>query len=205
MSDRPKCIDISHYQGYPDFQTVADAGVVAMIHKATQGVGYVDPYRAKNCSNAIKAGIKIATYHWLSHERDPKLQMDHYIKTIDPVPGERMVIDYEENGCTLDELTQAVQALLDDQRKFQITVYSGHLLKEQLGSRRNSFLAENTDLWIAQYTNRNSPTWPSRTYPEWKLWQYLDTGHVDGVPGKSVDLNRYNGSDDELLKWISPK
>jgi lysozyme len=203
MSDHPKCIDISHWQGFPNFAEVEAAGVIAMIHKATEGVSYVDPNRSKNCSAAIAQGIAVATYHWLSPGVDPVAQMKFYLKTVDPVIGERVVIDYEEDGCTLDELKAAVQALLDDPRDLQITVYSGHLLKEQLGSKHDAFLADNTDLWLAQYTT-GTPTWPNGTYPTWMLWQYSESGIVDGIDGSKVDLNRFVGSDADLLAWISP-
>jgi lysozyme len=198
------CIDISHWQGFPNFAKVRAAGVVAMIHKATEGTSFVDPNRATNISNATKAGIKCCTYHWLSPGSDPKKQIAHYIDIVDPVPGERMVIDYEETGCKLDQLKAAVQALLDDPRDFQVTVYSGHLLKEQLGSEHDAFLADNTDLWLAQYT-RGTPTWPSNTYATWTLWQYSETGTIDGISGSKVDLNRFDGNDDELVRWISPQ
>jgi lysozyme len=201
MSEVVKCIDISHWQNFPNFTEVRAAGVIAMIHKATEGSSYVDPNRAKNISNAIKAGIKCCTYHWIK-PGNASNQMDFYLKTIDPVPGERVVIDYEEDGCSLDDLHEAVQTLLDDPRGLQITVYSGHLLKEQLSSH-DELLAKNTDLWLAQYTS-GTPTWSTETYSHWALWQYSESGTVNGIDGSLVDLNRFDGTDDELLAWISP-
>lgn len=204
MSDDVKCIDISHWQGFPDFNKVKAAGVIAMIHKATEGTSYADPNRAKNCSNAIKAGIKCCCYHWIKPGNNARQQMEYFISVVDPTPGERMVIDYEENGCMLDQLKVAVQTLLDDPRGLQVTIYSGHLLKEQLANgEHDAFLHDNTDLWLAQYTS-GQPSWPMGTYPEWTLWQYSESGHIDGIEGSAVDLNRFNGSDEELLEWISP-
>jgi len=58
MSDHPSCIDISHWQNFPDFEQVRAAGVVAMIHKATEGTSYVDPNRAINCINASNRLLK---------------------------------------------------------------------------------------------------------------------------------------------------
>lgn len=202
MSDHP-CIDISHWQGFPDFEQVKAAGVLAMIHKATEGTGYSDPNRAINCSNAIDAGIAVATYHWLSPDENPESQMRYYLDVLEPVPGERVVIDYEEAGCTLDQLKTAVEFLLADPRDLQITVYSGHLLKEQLGGKHDTLLADHTDLWLAQYTT-GTPSWSTGTYPQWALWQYSESGEVDGIDDSYVDLNRFNGSDDELLLWIGP-
>lgn len=207
MSDSPKCIDISHWQGQPDFAKVRAAGVLACIMKATEGTSYRDTVCAPNTIAAQKAGIKCCTYHWLKPARfgSASKQMDFYLKTVDPVPGERVVIDYEESGVTLNDLLEAIQFLLNDPRKLQITVYSGNTLKELLGmSASNSLLAQNTDLWLAQYTT-GTPSWPKGTYPQWKLWQYSENGKVDGITGSTVDLNRFNGTDEELLSWISPR
>lgn len=198
-----KCIDISHWQGHPDFRRVRASGVIAMVHKATEGAKYVDPNRAENCRAAIAAGIKICTYHWLKPGIDPVEQMAHYLRTIDPVPGERVVIDYEEAGCSLVQLKIAVQALLADPRRLQVTVYSGHLIKQQLGDTRDAFLAATTSLWLAQYTD-GEISWPKATWPRWSLHQYSEKGSVDGIDGVAVDLDRFNGNDANLLKWIGP-
>ena len=203
MSDIPVCIDISHWQGFPDFEEVAGSGVKGMIHKATEGCSYIDPNRATNCANAVNAGLAIATYFWIK-PGDGKAQAEFYLATIDPVRGERVVIDYEEDGCSLTTLEDAVAALLDYNLDLKVTVYSGHLIKQQL-SGRNDFLAEHTDLWLAQYTSDESAiSWETATWPRWSLWQYSETGVIPGIDDAYVDLNNFDGSDDEFLTWISP-
>lgn len=202
MSEVVKCIDISHWQSFPDFEEVARQGVLAVIHKATEGTSYVDPNRGKNLKNARDAGLAIATYFWLK-PGDARPQAQFYLDTVQPVDGERVVIDYEEDGCTLEGLRKAVQTLLDYGHNLQIAVYSGHLLKGQLGDDCDEFLQENTSLWLAQYTT-GTPSWPSGTYPQWSLWQYTDQGELDGIEGSTVDFNRFNGSDEALLKWMGP-
>ena len=201
MSETVKCIDISHWQGFPDFAKVKAEGVIAMIHKATEGTTYEDPNRAKNCANAIKAGIAVCTYHWLKPGNAAD-QMAFFLQTVDPQPGERVVIDYEEDGCTINDLHEAIDALLADPRDLRITVYSGHLLKEQLNGEYDEMLAQYTDLWLAQYTS-GEPSWSEGTYPSWTLWQYSESGQMDGIDGSTVDLNKFNGSDEQLLEWIS--
>ena len=203
MSNIPVCIDISHHQGYPDFEDVAASGVRGIIHKVSEGTSFTDPDRSENCKNAIKAGLAVSTYHWLSPGSNPTAQMEFYLSLLDPKKNERVVIDYEQNGCTLAMLEDAIAALLDYKHELKVTVYSGHLLKEQLGNNYNEFLAENTDLWLAQYTS-GTPSWPDETYPHWSLWQYSETGEIPGINDCYVDLNNYNGSDDEFLTWIAP-
>ena len=207
MPEIVRCIDISHWQGSPDFQRVAAAGVIACVMKATEGTGYRDPNCASNTVKAMKNGIKCATYHWLKAKRFASAsdQMKFYLETIDPVFGERVVIDYEESGVELSDLEEAVRCLLNDSRQLQITVYSGNVLREQLGlTMRNALLADNTDLWHAQYTNA-LPMWSKGTYSSWKLWQFSESGRVNGIAGSTVDLNRFSGTDAQLLAWISPR
>lgn len=204
MSSIPVCIDISHHQGYPDFDQVRASGVLGVIHKATEGSNFIDDARAENLANAKRAGLGIATYHWLK-PGDARSQIEFYLSVVDPEQGERVVIDYEEDGCTLHMLKEAVQALLDYGSDLQISVYSGHLLKEQLGDNVDDFLAEHTDLWLAQYASESSISWPSGTYPQWSLWQYSETGEVPGIDDSYVDLDNFNGSAAEFLRWINPK
>ena len=204
MSDIPVCIDISHHQGTPDMREVAASGVLGLIHKATEGTSFIDDARATNCSNAIAAGIAVSTYFGLK-PGDGAAQAAFYLSVVDPVDGERCVIDYEEDSCSLTTLKDAVQALLDYRKALQITVYSGHLLKEQLGDSCDEFLRDNTDLWLAQYTsNEGSISWPDGTYAVWSLWQYSESGRVPGIDDAYVDLNNFNGSDENFLKWSRP-
>lgn len=201
MSDIPICIDISHWQDFPDFEQVAASGVRGMIHKATEGTTYQDPNRKENCANAAEAGLLISTYYWIK-PGDGRDQTNFYLDTIQPVIGERVCIDYEEAGCSLITLEDAVSTLLDAKKELKITVYSGHLLKEQLNGR-NDFLAEETDLWLAQYTT-GTPSWPDETYDQWMLHQYSESGVVPGIDDTYVDLNNFNGDEKEFIQWISP-
>lgn len=203
MSDVPVCIDISHHQGFPDFNEVRNAGVLGMIHKATEGTSFVDQNRGENCANAMGAGIACITYHWLKPGNAAN-QMKFYMDTVKPMAGERMVIDYEEDGCTLDDLHEAVQTLLDNPIGIHVTVYSGHLLKEQLNGDHDKLLADHTDLWLAQYTS-GTPSWSTGTYPQWKLWQYSETGQIAGIDDAYVDLDNFNGGSSEFLRWIYPE
>ena len=71
----PICIDVSHHQGYIDWDEVARCGVKGMIHKATEGTSFEDDMRQENCSAALDAGLGISTYHWLSPGVDPAFEL----------------------------------------------------------------------------------------------------------------------------------
>lgn len=194
----PIVVDLSHWNPTPDWATLKANGTIGVIHKATEGTGYVDDTLFSRASAAIKAGLCWSTYHFLKGG-NPTGQMAHYLKTIDPRQGERVCIDHEEKA-TLDELKAAVKYIRTNRPDLQVTIYSGHTIKEQL-SGHDAYLAENTSLWLAQYSS--TPTWPKETWPQWALWQYTDQAPAVGVSAK-VDGNKWNGSEENLIKWFGP-
>lgn len=199
MSNDLVVIDISHYQDVQSFAEVKAAGIVGVIIKATEGVTYVDPDYARHRAEAEDAGLAVATYHYLHHGSIAE-QVDHYLKTVDPDPGERLCIDYEDAALSLDDLRQAIRAIRKADETLQVTVYSGHLLKEQLGSGYDEELAT-TSLWVAQYTTAAAPTWPQGTWPVWTLWQFTDRANVAGIESL-VDGDRFNGDVEQCLRWF---
>ncbi|RWP05090.1 glycoside hydrolase family 25 protein [Mesorhizobium sp.] len=194
-------IDLSHHNPTPDWIRIRSAGVLGVIHKATEGTTYVDPQRETRLAAAKKAGLLTATYHFL-RPGDMTKQMAHYLKTVDPVEGERMILDHEDANVSLAQLERAVGTLLASRPDLQITIYSGALIKQQLGSTKSD-LGALTSLWIAQYTNAAAPTWPRQTWPQWSLWQWTDKENVPGIAAP-VDGNRWNGDEAGLERWLAP-
>ena len=93
-------------------------------------------------------------------------QAQFFLNVVKPRQGERVVADYEIPDVSLANLLtflQGIRALCLD---LQLTVYSGNQIKQALGKRRNAWLASNTSLWLAQYTE-GEPSWPTATWPAW--------------------------------------
>lgn len=197
----PVIIDISHYQDGPDWPKLKANGTVGVILKATEGTSYIDNTYVARKKAALAAGLTVSSYHFF-HDGNPQQQMAHFLATVKPVPGERMVIDHE-GDATLDEVKEAVKYLLDKGPGVQVTLYSGHTIKDQLGSKKDDYLAANTSLWIAHYTTASAPSWPTGTWPAWSLWQYTDKASVIGIDGP-VDGNKFNGTKDAAIKWMGP-
>lgn len=201
-------VDLSHHNPTPDFAKAAANGLVGIIHKATEGTSMVDENYADRREAAVAAGLSWSSYHFLKHG-NVEAQIAHYLDTVDPAEGERVCIDYEDEKCTLEDLRAAVSEIMEVDSTLQITVYGGHLIKEQLGSQRDDLLADNTSLWIAQYTSAEAPSWPKGTWPTWTLWQYSD-GDVGGTPRSfpgfkpPFDCNRFNGPAENCRKWFGP-
>jgi len=96
-------------------------------------------------------------------------------------------------------LHEAVQILLNDPRDLQVTVYSGHLLKEQLGSDHDKLLAEYTDP-LAGAVHEWDTVVVDRDVSAVKLWQYSERGTVPGIDDAFVDFDNFNGESSEFLK-----
>jgi lysozyme len=203
MAGIPSVVDLSHWQPDVDFWRMRDSGVLAVILKCTEGSTITDDSFVGHRDAAQAATLGVASYHFL-RPGDAASQMDFYLGTLSPWPGERVCIDYEDATLTLADLETAVKRIIAIDPSLQIAVYSGHLIKEQLGDGYNELLAMKTSLWVAQYTDAAAPEWPTGTWPLWSLWQYTDEAQVPGCPSTGVDGNRFNGSDDNLLQWIGP-
>jgi lysozyme len=200
MSNPLVIVDLSHHNPEPDWEKLQAGGVIGVILKATEGTSYIDPTFGSRRQMAKQAGLACASYHFLKRG-NARGQMMHYLDVVGPVPGERVIIDYEASGLTLNELEDAVEALARQPLNLQITVYSGHLIKDQLGSDKNVLLSDFTSLWIAQYGT--TVKWPTGTWPVWSLWQFTDKANVPGISAP-VDGNRFNGSVENAYKWLSP-
>jgi lysozyme len=200
-------IDLSHHNGPNiDFAAVAQSGIAAIIHKATQGTGFVDPNYAGNRRKALAAGLRFGSYHFGTGE-DGGLQASFYLQTVGPQVGELLTLDFEGNNAgpsmTLEEARAFVTVIHDRIGKWPV-LYTGHFLKDLLRGRPDAILS-NCPLWIAQYG-------PKAVLPvgfkSWKLWQWTDgSAGINPLPVASVghcDRDRYSGSADELpLFWNS--
>lgn len=203
-------VDLSHHNAVVDFKKLKAGGIVAVFHKATQGLGFVDKSYAPRRQQALDAGLLWGAYHF-GVGADGSDQADFFLEKANPTDQTLLVLDYEPNltGPTmqLDQAREFVEHVNHRTGRFP-GLYSGHLIKEQLsGSSAIDPVLSNCFLWIAQY-NGPQPLNVPPTFGKWTFWQYTDgvmgpTPHeADGV-GR-CDRNRFNGSVAELKNlWIA--
>lgn len=201
MTQRIDAIDLSHWQDDVDFNAVASAGVVGCIHKVSEGTGYTDPTYAARKKQALDAGLCWGGYHFLKHG-NVSAQMDYFVGKAGLPAGSRLVIDYEDSACVLDDLQEAIEALGTVDPTAQICTYAGGLLKGQVSSSKTYPWLSPTSLWLAQYTT-GTPSWPTNIWEYWSLWQYSESGSVPGVGG-ACDVNQFNGDQDACRRWFGP-
>lgn len=199
-------VDLSHHNPSVDFEKLKAAGIVGVIHKATQGLGFVDKQYAKRRQPALDAGLLWGAYHF-GVGGDGSDQADFFLDTVGTDPQTLLVLDYEPNHpgptMTLDQAREFVEHTNNVAGRFP-GLYSGHLIKEQLGGAAPDPLLSKCFLWIAQYKGPQPLGIPA-TFKTWTFWQYSDGTHgpkphaIDGVTG-SCDRNLFNGSVAQLKK-----
>src|SRR5262245_1762263 len=204
-----KVLDLSHHNTVTSFRAIKAAGVVGVIHKASQGLGMVDNAYNERRVQARSAGLLWGAYHFNTGD-DPAAQVEHFLKAADPDDRTVMALDWEANKGHDMSARKAHDflAILGQRLGRKPIIYSGNVAKEQLGPHPDLFFGAHR-LWLCQYGR--TPRW----HPSWSdywLWQYTDgtaphplpePHKVSGVSGL-LDCNHYDGTDEQLSReWAS--
>ena len=193
-------LDISHWQGPVDHEALACGGILGVIAKCTERTNYFDPTYLTHRAGALSAGLAFASYHFLQHG-DVDAQIDWYLSHAEARVGERVVIDYEADSLTIDDLEVSVAALRRARPDLEISVYGSAKLTEDVNAAGDVSWLDGTSLWIARYSTQEPVIGNAWEY--WSAWQYSQTGCVPGIDG-DVDLNTFNGSRAACLAWFGP-
>jgi len=195
--------DLSHHNNPTDFAQAKAWGIAGIIHKATEGVTDTDHTYSQHREQARSAGLLWGAYHFF-RPSDPIKQVSHFLSIAKPDSNTLLALDHE------DELCSAAMAITFLKTLEQLTghrwpIYSGHLIKEQLGLQVDPYL-RTCSLWLAQYGEHVilQPTWDS-----YFLWQFTGDGKGPGphyVPGlgKNIDLSWFQGNFAALQEAWSP-
>ncbi len=199
-------IDLSHHNTVTDFHTIKAAGIVGIIHKATQGTGYTDPAYASRRTEALEAGLWWGAYHF-AEAGNTAAQADHFLSVVDPQANELLVLDIEQNysdsqpiaSMTIAEAVAFVQQIGNRTGRFP-GLYSGSYIKDLLGKNHNAVLAK-CWFWLAEYS---STAVVPANWPYWTMWQYTDGQHGPGPYSAegvgACDRNKFNGDINQLRR-----
>jgi GH25 family lysozyme M1 (1,4-beta-N-acetylmuramidase) len=195
----PVGMDVSHYQGAIDWDTVSAYMNFAIV-KATEGTGYQDPYFNWNWSEMARVGVIRGAYHFARPNLDPFDQADFFLNVVQPQSGDIQVcLDLEVTGglrpADLWAWVQNFVAEIQYWTGLSPCIYtSPSFWINQVGNPLDNL---DCPLWIAHW-GVSRPTVP-RAWSTWTFWQYTSTGSVPGVAG-SVDRDNFNGDISRL--WL---
>jgi lysozyme len=182
-----KGIDVSHWQGKIDWKKVRHAGIDFVMIKATEGVGFTDPMFKVNAKGALAQNFPkgVGAYHFarITSVADALEEANYFVSVTKEFNFTGpLVLDLETNKAKLnkEQLTMAAEAFLD-------------LVKRESGKNVALYVNKNfhdnyihkidVPLWLARY--RDESRGPG---VECDIWQYTDTGRVEGISGP-VDMN----------------
>jgi len=199
-------IDISHHNGnVVNFNKARDDGIIGVIQKASQGQTGRDPTYKSNRKKAVDAGLLWGAYHFATGS-DGLRQADNFLEAVGDPAHMLLVLDFEPNptGPSMDlEEARAFVTHVRDVTGQTVGFYSGHYIKQLLGTDKDPILAQ-CWFWLAQYgpTAVVPPNWPT-----WTMWQYTDGAfgpephRVNGV-GR-CDRDKFNGTEQQLKQLWS--
>lgn len=186
-----------------------------VIHKATQGLNTNDPLYAERRKPVEDAELLWGAYHFNTGD-NVQNQVDHFFNAAKPDANTLMALDFEDNKQSQMNLDEAVEFLSIGDKLLgrKLKIYSGNRIKALIINTDpaiRNFLAAH-DLWGCEY----GPEWKNidvnqRPLPWDKpfIWQFTGDGvgpyphTIPGVVTKGIDINRFEGTSNELkAKWI---
>ena len=185
-------IDVSKHQGTIKWETVKKDSKIQYVYiKATEGSDLVDEQYAKNLANARKAGLKVGSYHYLTNKSSVTNQFKNFAQNAprdeqDLIP----VIDVEVcRQWTSQQLRDSLKVfanMVEDYYGCKPIIYTYEsFFKKHLGLAFSDY-----PIFIAKYS-RTAAEVPNINGVKWILWQYSESGRVNGITG-NVDLSRFN-------------
>lgn len=187
-------IDTSSYQATLN---VAGAQLDFVIAKATEGVGYVNPYCNAHASQALGSGKLLGLYHFARNRRNAATaEADFFVKNVRGYVGRALlVLDWEDGVADV----AWAKSFLD--RVYATTGVRPLIYMSASPASTYAWEAVSKDygLWIAGYPNNRpnslaTPACPYKPGHGWNIvmWQYTSTGRIAGYAG-NLDMNVFYG------------
>ena len=223
-------IDISKYQLYDtsppdayDWQAAYQAGARFAFVRATRanpdGSLYTDPRLMDYVQN--RQHIPIAGfYSYVRLEHDPLRQAEHLLLAIGDLPDARVAIDLEGDrpgSLTPAQAASRLQTWLD---RLEAATSRLPVIYTRQGWF-DAYVAPSSNwqrypLWAARYPGIDGNYQPllgspwadgryqPRDWGNWTFWQYTDFGPGArfGAQSSQIDLNLFNGSEEQLTELI---
>ncbi|MBQ3384587.1 MAG: hypothetical protein IJG59_05170 [Erysipelotrichaceae bacterium] len=189
-------VDVSEYQDVIDMSELARQNVSFVIIRATEGSSLVDARFAENWENVHQTSLIAGAYHFFSFDSPGATQAENFINTVGDLRNDLIpVVDVEfygdknENPPAKENVRRELKVYLD-------------ILEERYGVKPMIYCAKPIGEDYIKDAFGEYPLWVRSVYypawfefgNKWTMWQYQDTGILDGYSGgeKYIDLNVLN-------------
>lgn len=191
MSKIYKGIDISLYQGEPDFDALRDAGIDFVMFKASQGrtadynAPFADPKFRVNVERFSRTPGQIygGSYHYLMsrNEAEARSEADFFIETVKPYRYDLQLwaaVDVED--ATLPEYAELTRCVDVFCRRVKEAGLRPMVYSSSWWLKNRFRVPADVPVWEANWSVSSIPAGA-------RMWQ-RGVGNVDGVDG-AVDVN----------------
>lgn len=166
--------------------------------RATKSDSLVDSLYQKSYNEAKRLGIPCGAYHFLTDTVSGKVQAEIFLSHARLEPGDLPpVLDIEIDSPKIVDEAKEWLEIVENRCGVKAIIYSNmHVLSKWV---KNDPILNTHDLWLAK-TKGEMPD-----EPNCKFWQFSHEGHVWGIIDNVVDINLFNGTHEELQKYIKEK
>lgn len=204
-----KIIDLNHDNSL-DLGKLLPWGLGAVIHKATEGMEFVDSKYAARKSACMSAGLLWGAYHFAAGG-DGIEQARHFL-AVEPGtdPSVLLCLDFEPSSggrpnMTLAEGRDFLKYVHDKTGRWPMVYGGGGLLRDLLDGKSDDVFSK-CPLWLCDMRSHPKTILPN--WPNWTLLQYTD-GQLGQEPkdtpgSDGADRNSFAGSLDDLRKAWRP-
>jgi lysozyme len=195
-------VDVSHWNGYPDFGRLAAQGMDFVFSKATQGTWFVDDTYLRHTREARVAGLHAGAYHFFDYRKPGRSQARHFLATLRRTSGLDRLLPLVVDVETLSSLGQPdppaarsrLHALLDElyrQTGRYPMIYTSQSMWRRVVGEPLGFGPY--PLWVACWKcdDIHMPR-------GWTTWQFWQVGQFRFKGGPRLDGNTYNWSASRL-------
>lgn len=188
-----KIIDVSEYQGAIDWEETVK-GISFAILRSSIG-GREDKRYKDNASQLEKSGIPYHAYHYVKATNKLEAQVeakafatatDGTLPLFYVIDAEYKEIDSSRAKDVFEEFERVLRHLKKEPIKVALYIAHHKYKKWNLDYDRYDYV------WIPRYGSKPGEAGKRPAYP-CDLWQYTETGKINGVKGH-VDMNQLTGS-----------
>ena len=199
--------DVSHWQGEIDFAKMYAAGARFVFLKASQAA-WTDRRFVQNYNAARQTPLLVGMYHYLDWTKPAIEQARYFASLVKEYPPDLPpVLDYEcrTNTPMREKAAGEAKAFVMEVQRYtsiQVMLYTSRGYWNEYGSDDRFWV--DVPLWFAYYTNLPvviTDLIPPRPFRAIEFWHFTERGDgaLYGVQSKQIDLNYYNGTEQDLL------
>ena len=172
--------------------------VLFAFMRVTKSDSLVDSLYQGYYSEAKRLGIPCGAYHFLTDTVSGKVQAELFLSHVRLEPGDLPpVLDVEIDSPEIVTKAKEWLEIVEKECGVKAIIYSNmHVYTTWI---KNDSILSTRDLWIAK------PRGEMPDVPNCKFWQFTHEGHVWGIIDNVVDINLFNGTQEELQDYIQAK